>query len=63
MYDGFDDSSTFMSGSIAQIFAENYPQDNFNCSEMADSKDQGKTSWLSWGKRVIVLRCVTVQVS
>ena len=25
MYDGFDDSSTFMSGSIALLFAQHYP--------------------------------------
>ena len=40
MWDGFDDSSTFLTRDIVQVFADNYPMDHFNCSSLADSGNE-----------------------
>ena len=37
MWDGFDDSSSFLTRDIVQVFADNYPLDHFNCTSLADS--------------------------
>ena len=55
MYDGFDDSSTIMSSGIADVFVENYPKPNFNCSKVFekiaknDTTFIGASGWMSWG--------------
>ena len=49
MWDGFDDSSTFMSKEVAVAFAQHYPEDNFNCSRLTDNPDPNNKNWLSWG--------------
>jgi hypothetical protein len=49
MWDGFDDSSTFMSKEIAVAFARHYPEDQFNCSRLANHPDPSNKNWLSWG--------------
>jgi len=54
MFDGFDDSSTIMSGVIAEALAVHYLRDRpeLNCSKVIDSKDSNvlaKSIWMSWG--------------
>ena len=49
MWDGFDDSSTFMSKEVAAAFAQHYPEDSFNCSRLSDNPDPNNKNWLSWG--------------
>eukprot|EP01038_Epipyxis_sp_PR26KG_P008517 gene8517-11514_t len=56
MYDGFDDSSTFMSGEIADIFEKYYGSKGFDCAEMADMDDKNNP-WLSWGNSWIYSHC------
>lgn len=59
-FDGFDDSSTFMSGEVAEIFAKYYPKDGFNCSVIVDSTDEDrltKAQWLSWGNSWMSTNC------
>ncbi len=54
MYDGFDDSSTIMSGAIGEAFARHYLRDRMelNCSKVIDSDDPNvleHSIWMSWG--------------
>lgn len=52
MYDGYDDSSTFMSKEVALAFALHYPEPGFNCTQIIDTSDPvtlKKYVWLSWG--------------
>jgi hypothetical protein len=54
LFDGFDDSSTIMSGDVASYFADHYLVDSeaLNCSHIIDSTDpavQQSSVWLSWG--------------
>ena len=36
LFDGFDDSSTIMNKKVALAFAEDYPDNGFNCSTIFD---------------------------
>lgn len=52
MFDGFDDSSTFMTREIADIFQQHYPSSGFNCSSIIDSTNLRHLQammWTSWG--------------
>jgi len=62
MYDGFDDSSTIMSGAIADALGEHYLRDRpeLNCSKVIDSKDASvlsKSIWMSWGNSWMAALC------
>ena len=60
MFDGFDDSSTLMSGKIAAVFALYYPSPRFDCSQIWAQSLQNqrqKFDWLSWGNSWIYSRC------
>ena len=60
MFDGFDDSSTFMSGQIAAVFAKHYPSSQFDCSQIwtqSLEKQRLKYDWLSWGNSWMHNRC------
>jgi len=50
MFDGFDDSSTFMSGAIAQAFVSHYPESGFDCPNVTSRplSSQSEFDWLSW---------------
>ena len=60
MFDGFDDSSTFMSKDVALIFANYYNTNNINCTKVVDypnSESWNASMWLSWGNSWMKLRC------
>lgn len=59
-YDGFDDSTTFMSKEVALAFLEHYMEPGLNCSIVTDSQDpliEQKMQWLSWGNSWIYSHC------
>jgi diadenosine tetraphosphatase ApaH/serine/threonine PP2A family protein phosphatase len=65
MFDGFDDSSTFMHRDVAVAFANHYGEDGFNCSHVVDrvnSESWNASMWLSWGNSWMRLRCDWVKV-
>lgn len=65
MFDGFDDSSTFMSKDVALAFANHYGEEGFNCSHVVDrvnSEFWNASMWLSWGNSWMRLRCDWVAV-
>jgi hypothetical protein len=55
MFDGFDDSSTFMTKDVAVAFAHHYGEHGLNCSNILDHLDplalnaSADSMWLSWG--------------
>ena len=54
LYDGFDDSSTLMTGDVAEFLADHYlvDKDALNCSKVIQSHDEAmrrNSQWLSWG--------------
>ena len=64
MFDGFDDSSTFMSRDVALAFAQYYNNDmgerGFNCTRLVDHVNTtvwDKAMWLSWGNSWMKERC------
>ncbi len=60
MFDGFDDSSTFLSGKIAAAFAKYYPSPKFDCSQIwAQTLEKQRLTydWLSWGNSWMHNRC------
>jgi hypothetical protein len=59
MYDGFDDSSTYMSGEIAQAFVKHYPENGFECANITKLplSYQTEFDWLSWGNSWISKYC------
>lgn len=60
MFDGFDDSSTFMTRDVALAFANHYNEDGFNCSAVVDhvnSQAWNDSMWMSWGNSWMKTRC------
>lgn len=67
MFDGFDDSSTFMSKEVAVAFANHYWEPGFNCSNVFGEEQpgyqeinnlmEGENPWLSWGNSWIHKNC------
>ena len=61
MFDGFDDSSTLMSGDLALLFVANYPQNPLlRCRHILDSNDSKvlqAASFLSWGNSWMKAHC------
>jgi hypothetical protein len=59
MFDGFDDSSTFMSGTIALAFANHYPEKGFDCANVSNKpvELQREFDWLSWGNSWMEKNC------
>jgi len=62
MFDGFDDSSTIMSGAIADALAVHYLQDRpeLNCSKVIESRDAtvlARSIWMSWGNSWMAALC------
>jgi hypothetical protein len=60
MFDGFDDSSTFMTREVALAFADHYGKDGVNCTHVVDhihSTAWNSSMWLSWGNSWMALRC------
>jgi len=56
LFDGFDDSSTFMSRDIAEAFAKHYPTPDFDCAAVLEKPlveqqhiANGTANWMSWG--------------
>lgn len=54
LFDGFDDSSTLMTGDVAEFLADHYlvDRDALNCSKVVQSQDEAmrrNSLWLSWG--------------
>jgi hypothetical protein len=49
MADGYDDSSTFWSREVVDVFATHYPEENFNCSYLADNENPATKTFLTWG--------------
>lgn len=48
MFDGFDDSSTFMTRDIAMVFAKHYMEDGLNCSKLFNHEHVNASLFLSW---------------
>ena len=60
MFDGFDDSSTFMSGEIAAVFALYYPSTGLDCAEIWSlplEEQLHHFDWLSWGNSWMARHC------
>jgi hypothetical protein len=60
MFDGFDDSSTFMTKEVAMAFADHYGEEGINCTHVVDhihSTAWNSSMWLSWGNSWMALRC------
>lgn len=58
MYDGFDDSSTFMSKDVALVFINHYPYHGLNCNKLIENKNQlDHSMWLSWGNSWMSRHC------
>jgi hypothetical protein len=57
MFDGFDDSSTFMSREVAMAFAQHYGEEGFNCSAVLDETEMDSNPWISWGNSWIHKNC------
>lgn len=60
MFDGFDDSSTFMTRDVALAFADHYGDAGFNCTKVVDHVNSvawNGSMWMSWGNSWMKARC------